>query len=479
MVQMERAKILIIDDEPGLRALLRLELGDIYTHVDEADSSEIALQMVQNDFYDLVIVDLYLPGGDGISFVKTLSRETPNTGAIVMTGRGTPSVIRKAIEAGAVDFLVKPIAEGYLQLIVKKALRFLEENRKVRDIKNQVNMASTFEGMVGVSQPMLRLYEQIRKVAKADASVLVEGETGTGKELIAHAIHNLGPRREMPFVAVNCGALSESLLESELFGHEKGAFTGALKTRKGLIEQAHQGTLFLDEVEAMSSTFQMRLLRALQEKEVARLGGVGTVQLDFRLIAATNVDLKAMVQNDLFREDLYFRFAVVNLVAPPLRHRMQDIPLLIKKKISEVCIQTGKDSPEFMAEVLMLFNGYHWPGNVRELLNLVERIVVMADHSVVSVIDLPDDIFQELQSNTIGDQNRAHLTNNPTLREAREQFEISYLMWALKQGGNNITVAAKIAGIHRRHFHKKISDYNIDASKLTKKPRNTPFQSSI
>jgi two-component system response regulator AtoC len=379
--------LLFVDDEPALRRLTAERLGEHGFDVVEAETGEHAMELLDRFAFDLIITDLRLPGIDGTRVIGAARERYPAIVAIVVTGYGTVRDAVDAIKGGASDFIAKPFHFDELMHVVQKALeqgRLRSENAYLR---SQLEERYQFGGILGRSQPMQSLFQLLETVANANSTILVTGETGTGKEVAARAIHHNSPRRNNRFVAINCSAIPEALLEAELFGHVKGAFTGAIGARQGRFEQAHKGTLFLDEVGTMSAGLQMKLLRALQEREFERVGDNQTIKVDVRVIAATNSDLAGMVSAGTFREDLYYRLNVIPIELPPLRDRRDDIPILVKHFLEKF----APDSPPRVSQSAMrALMAYAWPGNVRQLENAVERAVTLCSgRKEIDVVDLP------------------------------------------------------------------------------------------
>jgi two-component system response regulator AtoC len=382
--------LLFVDDEPALRGLTAERLAERGFEVVEAETGEEAIALLDRFAFDLILTDLRLPGIDGTQVIGAARERYPAIAAVVVTGYGTVKDAVDAIKGGASDFIAKPFHFDELMHVVQKALeqgRLRSENAYLR---SQLEERYQFGGILGRSQRMQSLFHVLETVANANSTILVTGETGTGKEVAARAIHHNSPRRANRFVAVNCSAIPETLLEAELFGHVKGAFTGAVGARQGRFEQAHKGTLFLDEVGTMSAGLQMKLLRALQEREFERVGDNQTIKVDVRVIAATNSDLSAMVSTGSFREDLYYRLNVIPIELPPLRERRDDIPLLVKHFLQKF----APDSPPNVSQGAMrALMAYGWPGNVRQLENAVERAVTLSSgRAAIDVLDLPPEV---------------------------------------------------------------------------------------
>src|SRR5919106_653792 len=380
----QQGHLLFVDDEPALRALMAERLGERGFQVEQADSGEKALQLLEQFAFDVVVTDLRMPGIDGTQVIGAALERYPGIVAIVITGYGTVRDAVAAIKRGAADFIAKPFQFDELMHVLQKALeqrRLKSENAYLR---SQLEERYKFGGILGKSRPMLALFHMLETVARSNSTILITGETGTGKEVVARAIHHNSPRRAHRFVALNCSAIPETLLEAELFGHVRGAFTGAVGMRQGRFEQAHKGTLFLDEVGTMSTALQMKLLRALQEREFERIGDSQTIKVDVRVIAATNSDLAAMVRTGAFREDLYYRLNVIPIRLPPLRDRRDDIPLLAQHFLEKYAAR-AQASAGLPSRAMTLSQGatrrlmaFSWPGNVRQLENAIERAAALA-----------------------------------------------------------------------------------------------------
>lgn len=444
-------RILVVDDEKnireGLGEFLKLEGYEIVLAEDGESGSRIA----ETDDIDLVITDLKMPGMSGHDLLKKLAGYRPSVPVIVFTGHGTVEDAVNAIRAGAYDFMTKPVNLDHLALLVKRALESRELARQNMELLHEVERQRHRSSIIGKSQAMGRVFDLIRKVASSKASVLITGESGVGKELVADALHNLSSRVDGPFIKVHCAALAESLLESELFGHEKGAFTGASIRKRGRFELANEGTLFLDEIGEINQNVQVKILRVLQEKSFERVGGETTIEVDVRLIAATNRDLKEEIANGRFREDLYYRLNVVNIHVPPLRERKDDIPLLAMAFLKEFAQDNKRDINAFESKAMSALYTYSWPGNVRELRNSIESALVLASGNSIQLEDLPESIRK------IGEQKIIRIENGTSLQDA-EKIIIQETLAA--QGGNK-SRTAEILGIGRKTLYQKINDYKL------------------
>ena len=447
--------ILIADDErnirEGLAEALRLEGYDVALAGDGAE----ALRAVEEGRIDLVVTDLRMPKISGNEVLKRISGTYPGLPVIVLTGHGTIEDAVNSMRMGAFDFITKPVHLDHLSLLVRRALESRELERQNMELQLEIESQKRISSIIGRSAEMKRIFDVLRRVAPTKASVLITGESGVGKELIADALHNLSPRADKPFVKVHCAALAESLLESELFGHEKGSFTGAAGRKRGRFELASEGTLFLDEIGEINQNVQIKILRVLQERRFERVGGEETLEVDVRVIAATNRELKAEIEKGNFREDLYYRLNVVNIHVPPLRERKDDIPLLAGAFLREFCEENGKNLEGFDNKVRAAFFGYGWPGNVRELRNCVESAVVMAQGSLVTLEDLPPGIRDAQEDDTV------HIPVGSSLADT-EKILIRETLAA--QGGNK-SRTAEILGIGRKTLYQKLQDYGIDGSR--------------
>ncbi len=464
--------ILIVDDEKNIRRTVRMVLeGEGYT-VDEASSGEEALARLPDIAPDVILLDVQLPGISGHDVMASLgkaraqdddgARAQPEPMVIMISGHGTLSDAVRATKAGAYDFLEKPLDRERLMVTLRNAL---ERRAMVREVAGLRALAEGRFEMVGQSPVMGALYAQIAKVAPTRTRVLITGESGTGKELIARAIHRESQLRERPFIKVNCAAIPPELIESELFGHERGAFTGAAARKKGLFELADGGTIFLDEIGDMSLPAQAKVLRVLQSGELSRVGSESTLKVDVRVLAATNRDLQAGVVAGQFREDLYFRLAVVPLRAPPLRDRASDIPLLCASFVTQIARENGLREKSFTAEALEILAGYSWPGNVRELRNVVERLVILSEDSI-GVGDLPEEIVAEASRKDrpappVAAVDLPAEAKNLPLRELRDLVERQYVRQKLDENDWNISRTAQVLGLERTNLHKKMRALGI------------------
>jgi two-component system nitrogen regulation response regulator NtrX len=432
--------LLIVDDEANILSSLQGALGREGYQVDCAATLADARRRLRES-YDFVLLDVWLPDGSGVDLLAEIASAGTETVVVMMSGHATIDVAVQATRLGAYDFLEKPISLERLLILLRNAsttLALQAENRRL-----QKPWAIP---IVGRSEAIRSLLGEIERAGPSPARVLIQGEHGTGKELVARALHASSPRREMPFIAVNCSAIPDELIESELFGHEKGAFTGATQARRGMFEEAHRGTLFLDEVGDLSPRAQTKLLRVLQEGELTRVGGNRAIRVEVRVLAATNRDLAARVKAEQFREDLYFRLAVIPITVPPLRSRPEDIPLLIEHFAIRVGIETGGKPRKFAAPAVELLSRYAYPGNVRELRNLVERLIIMSDGAVIG--------REQVRAMLPGIEVAG--AGPKRLAEAVQEFERRQIEAALLAAGGNVTMAATQLGLERSHLYKKM-----------------------
>jgi DNA-binding NtrC family response regulator len=443
--------VLVVDDEPGVRASVRMVLEEC--DVVEAVDGPAALKAIRAHDVDLCLLDVRLPGMEGIEILERLKRFDGGLEVVMLTAVTSVRIAVEAMKLGAYDYLTKPFAIDDLRAVARRALERRALRREVRYLRDELARHEGFDTLVGGSPAMQKVYDLIRQVSGTTATVLITGESGTGKELIARAIHRQGARRDRPFVAVNCGAIPPDLLESELFGHERGAFTGAHARKLGKFEVAHTGTVFLDEVASLRLDLQPKLLRVLQEREIERVGASRTIRVDVRFLAATNVDLRRAAEAGQFREDLYYRLNVVPIAVPPLRERREDVPGLARYFLAKYATLFGKAVTDVSPGALELLQRYDWPGNVRELENLVERAVALGRESVVQLADIPLDL-------ALGRGPAAPRARLP-FREARHEFERQLILRALDEAGGNQTVAARSLGLHRNTLVVKMAQLGL------------------
>lgn len=443
--------ILIVDDEKNTREGLRAWLEDSFDVYIAADSAG-ALSVLDHETVDLVVTDLRLGGDDGMALIDTILKRPHPPICIMMTAYGSVDTAVEAMKHGAYDFVTKPVNTERLEILIKRALRSRDTETEVRELKQVVEKRFGLENLIGESAVMQEVFDTVKQIAPTRATVLIEGESGTGKELVAGAIHNLSNRNKTKFIAVHCAALSPQLLESELFGHERGAFTGATEKRIGRFEQANGGTLFLDEIGEIDANTQVKILRALDPGVFERVGGNTTVKVDVRLVAATNKHLEKLVAEGKFRDDLFYRLNVVRLVMPPLRARKEDIPLLVRAFLKTFAEQNEKPHREMTADAMQAVLSYDWPGNVRELRTAVEHGVVMATGAKITLRDLPA---------TVRGAAAGARFPGAAIAEAQpfnlHESEHRMIVRALDEAKGNVTRAAKALGISRRTLHRKIN----------------------
>ena len=452
-----RPVILVVDDESGLRESFHLILDDDYDVLDAPDGPA-ALDVLRTSHVDLVLLDIRLPGMDGIEVLERIKAIDETVEVILVTAVKTVRTAVAAMKLGAFDYVTKPFEEDELLSLVRRALERRSLEREVVYLRTELERRHDFDDIVGQHPEMQKLYRLMANVARTPTTVLITGESGTGKELIARAIHRQSPRRDKPFVAVNPAAIADTLMESELFGHEKGAFTGAFQRKLGRFELAQSGTLFLDEIATLKPELQAKLLRVLQEREIERVGGNRAIKIDVRIIAATNVNLGKAVSAGGFREDLYYRLNVVHLTVPPLRDRREDIPLLVRHFIRRFNHEFGKQIEAPTPEALAALCAYAWPGNVRELQNVMERAAVLVDAGPVGVDDLP----MELSLATPPPEQAEALP----LNEASDRFERQMVLRVLHRVDGNVSEAARVLGLHRNSLNAKLLRWKIRARDL-------------
>ena len=453
-----KKRVLLVDDEPRVRASLRTVLEPTYEILEAADAAE-GLKSFKHDMPDLVLLDVILPGTDGLAALQTMRTENRTVPVIMLTGTKSVKTAVDAMKLGAADYLSKPFDVEELQIVIERTLGKQELEQEVRQLRAQVVQRYAFHNLIGKSPAMQEIYAKIEQVADSRTTVLVTGESGTGKELVAKAIHYNSARRERPFVALNCAALPETLIESELFGHEKGSFTDATARRVGQFELAHTGTLFLDEIGDLSPATQAKLLRVLQEREFTRVGGVQSIKVDVRIVAATNKNLDEMVRKNQFREDLYYRINVIALYLPPLRERGEDIALLAKHFLAKRIEEEKRPPQEFTKDSLELISHYPWPGNVREMENIIEQAFIWSKGSdVITPEHLPNILRTDTRSTSLRDDT---LAGRLSLEKAVMEFEREIILDALKRTTYVQTHAAAMLGISRRMLKYRMDSLGI------------------
>ncbi|MBS4055683.1 MAG: sigma-54-dependent Fis family transcriptional regulator [Bacteroidales bacterium] len=436
--------LLIVDDEESVRdSLLNWFVEDGY-QVACAENAKMALSMLENSHYDIVLADIKMPGMDGLEMLKRIKTINKETIVIIMTAFATVDTAVQALKDGAFDYVTKPFDPDDLSHLIRNASKQISLAAENETLRNKVSSLEHVEDLIGSSQAMQSVLKEVERVAPSNASVIITGESGTGKELIARAIHANSPRRFFPMVSVHCGALSESLLESELFGHEKGAFTGAVYNRKGRFEMADSGTIFLDEIATISTKMQIELLRVLESKSFMRVGGNKLITSDFRVICASNRDLKKMVEHGSFREDLYYRLNVVNITIPPLRERIEDIPALVDYFIKKYCISMSRSVLPIEAAAMKRLQEFDFPGNVRELENMIERAIVVGNGKEIRVKDLP--LGKEITTSHV---------------ESLDEQEKRHIQLILNKYAWNISRAAKALQVDRVTLYNKIRKFGL------------------
>jgi len=459
------ARLLIVDDEVAIRKALERFLTGLKYEVLTAKDGEEALRIIEKESVDLALVDLVMPKVDGVEFIRRLKREQPGAVAIVLTGFGTITSAVEAMKAGAYHYLTKPFELDDIAALISTALEHRQLKEENRLLKHQLRERYRFENIVGHSDEMAAVFDLIEKVAETDSTVLITGESGTGKELVARAIHYNSQRRDKALVVVNCAAIPEELLESELFGHVKGAFTGAVATHSGRFDAADGGTIFLDEIGDMSLKLQVKVLRVLQEQRFEPVGSTSTHQVDVRIIAATNQDLELAVKERRFREDLYYRLNVIPIHIPPLRERSSDIPLLVDHFIEKYAKAGTGEMKRVTQPAMDMLVGYGWPGNVRELENQIERLVVLKKEDTIDVTDLPEKVSGVSSSSShlrSGSDDMDIPENGISFKRAVSDFESKLIMGALKKTGGNKNKAASLLKLNRTTLVEKIKKKSLD-----------------
>jgi DNA-binding NtrC family response regulator len=447
MLPHKKISIMVVDDEPSIREAFSDWLKQDGFEVETAADGLTALAKIKERHFDIMLVDVKMPGMDGITLLKQLKGNDPDIAVVMMTAHGAIQDAVEAMKLGANDYMLKPFELEELSLTIEKLVQMQTLAMENLILKERVASVTRFENLIGQSPPMLKLFETIVNVAQSDATVLITGETGTGKELVARTIHARSPRAYSPFIAINCGAFTEHLLESELFGHEKGSFTDAKFTKKGRLEMANAGTLFLDEVGDISMKMQIDLLRVLETHEFTRVGGTTPLHSDFRVIAATHQDLKESIRNRTFRQDLFFRLNVIHLEVPPLRERLEDIPLLSQHFLHRYATETGKKIDSIHPDALAAMRRYAWPGNIRELENAIERAVVIGKGRQIKPDNLPF-VFASTDAEEVA-------------RLSLEDIESRHIALVLAAEGGHISNAAKVLGITRGTLYEKLKKYSL------------------
>jgi DNA-binding NtrC family response regulator len=454
-VNERRPRVLLVDDDESFRRVQEYQLDQAGFRVTSAGDGEAALEAFREGLHDLVVSDVRMPGLDGLELLARVRAISPDTPVVMVTAQGTIETAVEAMKHGAFEFLTKPFPGEKLRLTLDRAREFARLRRENRELRREVEGRFAFENLIGSAPPMKALFESMQLAAPTASTVLIVGETGTGKELVARAIHYNSPRKEGPFVTVNCGAIPETLMEAELFGYRRGAFTGADSDRKGKFETADGGTLFLDEVGEIPLALQPKILRVLQSGEVDRLGSDRPVRVDVRIVAATHRDLERLVADGKFREDLYYRLAVIPLVVPPLRDRRDDIPLLADHLLRRMEAKTGRSGLRIPPEAFALFDRYPWPGNVRELENAIERLVVLSRDDQLAVQGLPEKI------RGLGGAEGGTGIKLPPQGLRLDELERDLIVQALERSGGNRTKAAKELGLTRNTLLYRMQKHGL------------------
>lgn len=452
-----KGRILVVDDEKSMREVLDIFLSNEGYDVTVAGNGLSGVDAAKKEIFDLVITDMKMPKLGGLELLRNVKQFSPDTVVVITTAFGSTESAVEAMKLGAYDYIQKPFQMDDIRLVVSNALEKIKLQKDVSILKEQLKSPS-LENIIGNSQPMQALFTIISKTAESNASVLITGESGTGKELVAKAIHSLSPRKDNHFVALNCAAIPEGLLESELFGHMKGAFTGAASNKQGLFELANDGTIFLDEIAEMPMNLQSKLLRVIEDGSFRRVGGVSNLRVDVRIISATNKNLQELIENKQFREDLYFRLNVLSVKIPPLRERRDDIPLLINHFIKKFI----GDKKEFSPEAIHVLQNFRWKGNVRELENIIERVLLLCDNGVVNVEHLPDEIRLSTKASKV-----AVPSGGMDMEKLMADTEKAYLIKALEKTNGVKTEAAKLLNLTFRSFRHKLKKYGIDKKRIT------------
>ena len=449
---LRQSRVMVVDDDAETLALLREVVAKEGYQVETAEDGESALRQLAEWQPDLVITDIHMPGMDGLALLAAVREKAPDVLVILLTAYGSLKTAVDAIKAGAFDYLSKPFVVDDIRLVVRRALEHKKLVRENRSLRDQLRERYRFDNLVGSSAGMVAVYKLVARVAETDSTVLIYGESGTGKEMIARAIHANSSRSTGPFVAIDTGSLAETLLESELFGHERGAFTGAVSSKKGLLEQAHLGTCFLDEIADLSPVMQSKLLRSLQEREIRRVGSETPRAIDVRIIAASKKELKPLVEAGTFREDLFYRLEVVTIKLPPLRDRIEDIPLLSRYFVDKFGRTKEKPVNGISPETIQMLTRYPWPGNVRELEHVIERAIALTPHPII----IPEDLPATIRTATVPDS--ARVRGQDTL----EDMEKKYILLVLEAHHQDHSQAAATLGIHRKTLLRKLRQYGQD-----------------
>jgi DNA-binding NtrC family response regulator len=457
---MAAERILVVDDEELNRDLLQQILARAGYEVSTATDGEAALAMLRQGTFQVVLTDLRMPGVDGLDVIREMKTLAPSTIGIVHTAYSSVETAVEAMKAGAYDYVTKPVRRDELLVVLQRALDFYRLHSENIGLRQQLKAKYKFDNIVSDNEKMQAIFSQVEKVSNTDSTVLIYGESGTGKELIARAIHYNSYRQDKALVAINCGAIPKDLLESELFGHEKGAFTGATALRQGRFELANGGTIFLDEIGEMDPALQVKLLRVLQEREFERIGGTRTIKVDVRVLAATNKNLETLVARQQFRDDLYWRLNVIPLTLPPLRERVSDLPLLIAHFIAHFNAEKKCQLSGISPEALQILNAYHWPGNVRELENMIERIAILKGIGMITPADLPEQVLRTSTTHQVPGVDIP--TEGIHFDATVEAFEKQLLRKALTKSGGNKSSAAKLLRMNRTTLIEKVKKFRLE-----------------
>jgi len=453
-------KILIIDDEKSVLDMLNVVFKKEGYRVKKSLSAQKALEWIDEEDFDLILSDIRLPQMSGMELLRKIKEKKPGIPVVMITAYGTIKQAVEAFKAGAIDYVVKPFDVEELKIIVSQGLEKIKLKEENILLKKELKEKYSFKNMVGKSKKMKEIYSLIEKISATDSTVLITGESGTGKEMAARAVHLLSWRWENPFVSLNCGALPENLLESELFGHVKGSFTGAVSNKKGMFEVAERGVLFLDEVGEMSPWTQVKLLGAIQDKKIRRVGGTEEIPVDARIIAATNQNLKKKIKEEKFREDLFYRLNVISFEMPPLRDKKEDLPLLVSHFLDKYCKKMGKKMKRIVPEVMNAFESYTWPGNIRELENLIERIVAIEDRGTITEESLPEELLKphkKAESNPL-------LQKGFNLNSHLDEIAQDYIREARRAANGNLKETASLLGVSYRTLRYLIDKYGLKSS---------------
>lgn len=450
-----KEKIFIIEDDPAMRLGMTHFLKTHGYSVKSCEDGLKALEIINSEKFDIAIIDLKLPGIDGMSLLKEIKKRDTNTGVIIITAFAEVKSAVQAIKEGAFDYVAKPFSNEELLLTIERCLKFKQLELEVEYLRKSIKEREIFEGLVGISNSMREIFEKIQVVAKTDVPVLIQGESGTGKELIADAIQRLSNRKDFPYIKINCAAIPETLFESELFGYEKGAFTGATETKQGKLELANRGTIFFDEIGDMPMSLQAKLLRVIEDGTLYRLGGKNPILVDLRFIYATSKNIKELIRNEKFREDLFYRINVVPITIPPLKERREDIPVLIDYFLDFFCKKYNKQKIQISQSAYETLLSYDYPGNVRELKHAIERGVILSKNGILDLKNLPEEFYAS--SNL-----EINCRDNLSLKECLENFEKRLIMKTLKECDGKKSEAARKLGISRKALWEKIKAYKIE-----------------